>query len=65
MDWSGWMRMTAAEQDDAQRRYRLQLVKEREANANRWAKMSPGEKARYPEARPTAARAADAAGSRP
>ena len=32
MDWSGWMRMTEAEQDAAQAAYRKQLAEERDKN---------------------------------
>jgi hypothetical protein len=50
MDWSEWGQASEEEQRELMRRYREILARERDANRARWNRMSPAERARYPEA---------------
>lgn len=49
LDWSRWLEVDARERAAMLRRYRAQVRRECESNAARWARMSPAERARYPE----------------
>lgn len=49
MDWSRWLEVDDKEREAMRQRYRDQVRRESEANAARWARMSPAERARYPE----------------
>jgi hypothetical protein len=52
MDWSGWMQATDEGREAMRRRYREEIV-ERDENNARWSRMTPLERARYPEASPS------------
>ena len=49
MDWSGWMEADDAGRASMLRRYRERVRVDSENNAARWLRMTPAQRARYPE----------------
>ena len=49
VDWSEWMEASPERQQEMLKLYREKVRCEAEANAARWARMTPAQRARYPE----------------
>jgi hypothetical protein len=52
VDWTQWWKLDDQGRAAMLRAYRECVRRESEANARRWARMTPAARARYPEAAP-------------